>query len=61
MFGRGVYLSVFYCLFCVKQMSTDLQEEQVSEERDPDLNEEEGIIMDEIRDEHWMDVSKKGD
>ena len=49
MFGRGMYLSVFYCLCYVKEMSTDLLEEWVSEERDPDLNEEEGIKMDEVR------------
>ena len=33
----------------------------MSEERDPDLNEEEDIIMDEIRDEHWRDVAEEGD
>ena len=31
------------------------------EERDPDLNEEEYIIMDEIRNDHWRDVAEKGD
>ena len=34
MFGRGIYFPVFYCLGYVKDMSTDLLEEQVSEERD---------------------------
>ena len=38
-----------------------MSEEQVLEERYPDLNEEEDIITDEIRDEHWRDVSKEGD
>ena len=33
----------------------------VAEERDPDLNEEEDIILDEIREEHWRDVSEEGD
>ena len=33
----------------------------MSEEIDPDLTEEEGIRMDEIRDEHWRDDSKEGD
>ena len=33
----------------------------MSEERDPDLNEEEDIIMDEIRDEHWRYVAEEGD
>ena len=38
-------------------ISTDMSEEQASEERDPDLNEEEAIIMDKIRDDLWKDVA----
>ena len=41
-------------------VSTDLLDEQMSEERDPDLNDEEDIIIDEIREEHWRDVSQEG-
>ena len=33
----------------------------MSEERDPDLNEEEDIRLDEIREEHWMDDAEEGD
>ena len=33
----------------------------MAEERDPDLNEEEDIILDEIREEHWRDVAEEGD
>ena len=40
MFVIGMYLYLFYCLCYVKDMSTDFSDEQVSEERDPDLNEE---------------------
>ena len=36
-------------------------EDQVSEERDLDLNEEEDIIMDNIRERHWRDVAKEGE
>ena len=61
MFERGVYLFVFYSLCYVKYMSTDFSEEQVSAERDPDLNGEEDIIMDEIRDENWRDVAEEGE
>ena len=61
MFGKGVYFSVFYCLCYVKDISTDMLEDQVMEERDPDLNEEEDIIMGAIREEHWRDVSEEGD
>ena len=32
----------------------------MSEERNPDQNEEEDIIMDEIRGEHWRDFSEEG-
>ena len=33
----------------------------MAKERDPDLNEEENIILDVIREEHWRDVSEEGD
>ena len=46
MFGKGIYLFVFYCLCYEMDVSTDISEDQVLEERDPDLNEEEDIIMD---------------
>ena len=38
-------------------ISTDMSEEQMSEEIDPYLNEEEGIIMDNSRGYHWRDVA----
>ena len=40
MFQRGMHLLVFYCLCYVMDISTDMLEEQVSEERDPDLIED---------------------
>ena len=49
MFGKDMCLYVFYCFCYVKYISTDMLEDQVKEERDPDLNEEEGIILDAIR------------
>ena len=33
----------------------------MSEKRDPDLNEEEDIILDAIREDHWRDVDKEGE
>ena len=33
----------------------------MAEERDPDLNEDEDIILDEIREEHHRDVAEEGD
>ena len=33
----------FYVFFSVKEISKDVLEEQVSEERDPDLNEDDAI------------------
>ena len=39
-------------------ISTYMSEDQVSEESDPDLNEEDDIRMDEIRYEHWRDVAE---
>ena len=57
MFGKGVYLSLFYCLCCERGIYTYMLEEQVLEEKDTYLNEEEDIRMDEIRDEHWRDAA----
>ena len=60
MFGKGVYLLVFNFLCCEIGISTDMSEYQVSEESYTDLNEEENIIMDEIRDNHWRGDSEEG-
>ena len=49
MFGKGMYFSVFYCLCYKMDISTYMLEDQVLEDRDPDLNEEENIILDIIR------------
>ena len=58
MFGNCMYLFVFCCLCCEIDISTDMSEDQVSEERDPDLNEEEDIRLDVIREKHWRDVAE---
>ena len=57
MFERGMYLYVFYCLCFVNDISTDIFEEQLLEERDPDLDEEEDIIITVSREEHWRGVA----
>ena len=59
MFGKGMCLYVFYCLCYEMDISTDMSEEQVPEERDPDLNEEEDIKLDEIREEHGRILLRK--
>ena len=61
MFRKGIYLSVFYCSFYVKDISTYMSEYQVAEERDPDLNEKEDIRLHTIREKHWRDVVEEGD
>ena len=61
MYVKGMYLSLFYWLCYVKYMSTYLLGEHVSEERDPNSNNEEDIIMDETRDNHWRVVSEEDD
>ena len=48
MFLKGMYFSVFF-IFYDTDISTDISEDQVVEERDSDLNEKEDIILDEIR------------
>ena len=57
MFLKGMYLSVFYCLCYDTNISTDMSEDKVPEERDPELNEEEDIRLDEIREDHWRDIA----
>ena len=61
MFGKGVYLSVFYCLCYVKDISTDMWEDQVSEESCLNLNEEEDIRLNEIIEYHWRYFAEEGD
>ena len=39
----------------------DILEENLSEEIDPDLNEDEDIIMEDSREKHWRDVDKDGE
>ena len=52
MFVKGMYLSMFYYFCYDTDISTDMSEEQVKEERDRDLNEKEDIRLDEISEEH---------
>ena len=55
-----MYFSVFYFLCYDKDISVDVLEEKVSEERYPDLNAQEGIRMEDIREDHWRDVAEDG-
>ena len=59
MFVKGMYFSVFYCLCYDNYISTDISEDQVAEERDPDLSEKEDIRFDDIREYHWRDIAKE--
>ena len=60
-FVKGMYLSVFYCLCFDTNISKDISEDQVAEARDPDLNEKEYIRFDNIREDHWGDISEEND
>ena len=59
MFVKGIYLSVFYCLCCDTNLTTDYLEEQVAEERDPDLDEMDDIRFDEIQEDDWRDLAEE--
>ena len=61
MFVKGVYLSLFYCLCYDTNISTDISEEQVVEERYPDLNEMEDLRFDKIWEDHWRDLAEEND
>ena len=56
-----VCICLYFLFFYNTDISTYMSEEQVVEERDPDLNEEEDIRLDEIREEHWRDITEEGD
>ena len=58
MFGNGVYLSVLYCLCYEMNVSADIQEDQLSEEKDQGLNEDEDIRIGEIRNNYGRDVAE---
>ena len=61
MFEIGMYFYVFYCLCYVKDISTYMLEEQVSEERDIDLNSEDYTRMEDSKEDHWRDVIEDGE
>ena len=61
MFENVIYLSLFYYLCYVNDVPVYISEEQVSEERDLDLNDNEDIRMEDSREGHWGDVSNDGD
>ena len=59
MFIKGMYFSVFYCLCYDTDIYTEMSEEQVAEERDPDLNKMEDIRFDKIWEDHWRDIAEE--
>ena len=61
MFGKSINQSFICCLINVKDISTDMSEEQVLEERDLDLNKEQDIRFYAIREDHWRDVDEEGE
>ena len=61
MFERFIYLSILYCLCLVNERSIDMLEDQVLEDRYPDLMEEEDIRTDDSREKHWWEVAEKND
>ena len=61
MIVKGTYLSVFYCLCYDTDISTDTSEEQVVEERYPDLNDMEDLRFDKIWEYHWRYLAEEKD
>ena len=57
-FEKGIYFYLFYCLCYVKDISRDMFQEQVLEQIEPDLNEEEYIRMEDIREQHCRYVAE---
>ena len=61
MFERGMYLYLSYCVCYVKKISNYMLEEQVLEERYPDLNEGGDIRLEDSREDLWMDFAEDGE
>ena len=59
MFVKGMYLSVFYFLCYDTDIYTDISEDQVAEERDPDLNKKEDIRFDKIWEDNWRYIAEE--
>ena len=59
MFVNGMYLFLFNCLWYHTNLTTEYSEEQVVEERDPDLNKIEDIRFDKIWEDHWRDLAEE--
>ena len=57
MFVKGMHLSVFYYFCYDTNISTDIPEDQVVEERYTYLNEKEYIRFDDIREDYWRDIA----
>ena len=58
MFVKVIYLYLFYCVCCYKDRYTYMAEDKVVEERYPDLNEKEDLILDAIREKRWREFSE---
>ena len=58
-FGKGIYLSIFYFLCFVEEISVDIAQKQVMEETDPDLNWEEYVMIFNDMEEHWKEVEQE--
>ena len=61
MFVKGMYFYVFYCLCYDTDIYTYMSDKKGAEQIYPDLNEEEDIRLDEIREEHSRNVAEEGD
>ena len=59
MFVKGIYFYVFYCLCYDTDITTYMSEDQVVEERYPDLDEMDDIRFDGIREDHWRDLAEE--
>ena len=58
-FGKGMYLSIFYCLCFVDEVSIHIAEKQETEERYPDLKWEEDFRIYNDMEGHWKEVDKQ--
>ena len=61
MFVKRMQYSIFYCLCFVEEISENISDIKVTEEKDPYPEWEEGFNISDDREEHWKEVKDQYD
>ena len=58
-FGKIIDSSIFYCLCFIEEISVNIADKIVMEQRDPNIEQEEDFSIYNDREEHWKEVEEK--